>query len=81
MNEIYNYLFNNLRKLENRQDRLAKAINKCCKSNRQLNTMMFVAGITMLIQEMRLNEHRDCIEILNRKIKELEAKLDENKEV
>ena len=81
MNEIYNYLYNNLRKLENRQDRLVKAVNKCCKSNRQLNTMMFVVEITILIQEMKLNKHRDCIESLNRKIKELEAKLDENKEV
>lgn len=85
MSDVINYIFSNMKKLDNNQANIIRACNKYRESIRFLGKTTACLLIFSIIYELKLYKHYVDIDILNRKIEELEKRLDEytysNKEV
>ena len=77
MNDVLNYIFKNMNKLDINQAKLILACNRYRKSIRFLEKTTAYLCISAVICELILYKHSVDITILNRKIEELEARLDE----
>lgn len=78
MNDILDYIFNNMKKLDSRQDRIIRVLNRHRKWNQYLNSATVILCIASIIQEYRLYEARVNIDNLDRRIKLLEDELCES---
>ena len=78
MNDIFNYIFNNMNRLDNKQDKIIKVLNRCKRNNRFLSRTTAYLCVVSLICGLTLYKHNVDINILDRKIKELEARLNED---
>ena len=78
MNDILDYIFNNMKKLDNRQDRIISVLNRHRKWNQCLNSATVILSIVSIVLEYRLCEARINIDNLDRRIKLLEDELREN---
>ena len=78
MNDIFNYIFNNMKRFDNKQDKIIKALNSCKRNSRFLSRTTAYLCVVSLICELTLYKHNVDINILDRKIKELEARLNED---
>ena len=85
MSDVINYIFSNMKKLDNDQDKIISAVNKCKRNNMLLGKTTLLLSIHVMICALALSKNILDITILNRKIEELEKRLDEytysNKEV
>jgi hypothetical protein len=75
MNDILDYIFNNMKKLDNCQDRIIRVLNRHRKWNQYLNSATVILCVISIIQEYRLCEARTNIENLDRRIRLLEDEL------
>lgn len=74
MNDILDYIFNNMKKLDNRQDRIIRALNRCRISTNLSCNISLVLCLYSIWKELG---HNAEISILNRKIEDLEKRLNE----
>ena len=82
MNDVLSYIFNNIKRLDNRQDRIVSALNKCKRSTTLSYKISIFLCLFSIWKELKYNAD---ISILNRKIEDLEKRLneyaDDNEEV
>lgn len=74
MNDTLNYIFSSMNKLDNRQDRIVRVLNKCrCSADLSRNVAIFLCVFTIL---KALRDGNRTV-VLIRKVEELEKRLNE----
>lgn len=73
MNDVYNYIFKNLKDLDKQQTRILKTLKKNSRTTTMLGMSCAFLAVRTLLMEMKLDAQNEKIDILSRKIKELEA--------